>query len=242
VTVRDTVRRRARDRLRGRGIEVLRIDWDVSVHALHTVRILDRYQIATVLDVGAREGEYGLWLRDQGYRGRIVSFEPVPANLEVLRVHAATDPAWEVRPYALGAASETRTIQVTAWTHFSSFRAARNDVVRTVLDKRAVAAEVEVQVRRLDEVWDGGGPVLLKCDTQGWDLEVLRGAGERLAQVAALQSEVSSQPLYDGMPDMLESLAVVRSAGFMVSGLFPLNGGPDFIPVEFDLMAVRPPS
>ena len=62
--------------LRSCGYEVTR-----SLPGAHLGRYLmalfEHQAIDCVLDVGAHWGEYGEFLRRQGYRGRIVSFEPV---------------------------------------------------------------------------------------------------------------------------------------------------------------------
>ena len=54
----------------------------VHVSGQHTLRthlmsVLQDYNIDTVLDVGANEGQFGAELRNLGFRGDIHSFEPV---------------------------------------------------------------------------------------------------------------------------------------------------------------------
>jgi hypothetical protein len=41
--------------------------------------------------------------------------------------------------------------------------------------------------------------VFLKIDTQGWDMEVLRGASGILDQVVGLQSELSARHCYNNI-------------------------------------------
>ena len=221
----------------------MRIGGDGSLHNLHLTQLFEIYDIRTVLDVGARVGDFGTWLRDGGYRGRILSFEPVPSNLEQLLARSADDPNWEVLPYALGATHETQTINVTSYTALSSFRTPTEDMVRDSHGGGRVVDQVAVEVRRLDEVWsqliDGPGGVYLKLDTQGWDLEVLEGAAGVLPRIVALQTEVSNTAIYVGTPDMLESLRRVRELGYTISGMYPLNSGPALTPIEFDCVAVR---
>ena len=96
---------------------------------------------------------------------------------------------------------------------------------------------------RLDDLFDDLVParanVFLKIDTQGWDLEVLRGAASSLSKIAALQSEVSVQPIYEGMPTMQDALEYLERVGFAVSGLFPVTLDQQLRVVEFDCIAVR---
>ncbi|HXU82134.1 MAG TPA: FkbM family methyltransferase, partial [Polyangia bacterium] len=58
--------------------------------------LLAQQQIDAVLDVGANVGQYALLLRSWGYRGRIISFEPLSAQFQQLKAQADRDPAWEV--------------------------------------------------------------------------------------------------------------------------------------------------
>src|SRR5947199_61122 len=65
--------------------------------------------------------------------------------------------------------------------------------------------------------------VFLKMDTQGWDLNVLSGASGALDRIRALQSEISVRHIYDGMPDYLESMNVMRKLGFELMAVVPVS-------------------
>jgi len=49
------------------------------------------------------------------------------------------------------------------------------------------------------------------------------GQKSPLDQIVALQSEIVIRPLYDDMPDYLESMSAFRKKGFELTGLFPVS-------------------
>jgi hypothetical protein len=100
----------------------------------------------------------------------------------------------------------------------------------------------EVAVRRLDDLVAEGlhvgpGGVWLKLDTQGWDLEVLRGAGRTLAWISGLQIELSALPIYEGSPDYLTVLNELRRLGFGIVALVPVTHDTAGRVIEFDCVA-----
>lgn len=234
-----------RNSLRRAGFEVVRSSTDSSLLALHLSRLLDAYDINCIIDVGAREGEYGMWLRRNGYSGRIISFEPVQASARALAARADRDPDWFTYDYALGSVETSAKIHVANFTHFSSFRTRSKLSENTFGDESEVVRSETVRVRRLAEVLDEvtsgvlDPRIYLKLDTQGWDLEVLEGAGNRLADVTALQSEVSVQALYDETPSFIESIDRILSLNFVLSGLFPVHVDQRLRLFEMDCVAVR---
>jgi FkbM family methyltransferase len=230
------------------GVEIVPARAKSNLLALHTSELFDRYRINCVIDVGARVGEYGLWLRANGYRGRIVSFEPIAANVVGLKAAALYDPQWFLHRMALGASPGEAEINVTNESQFSSFLSPNDLSAEMFAGDSAVARSETVPVARLDDVFDeaiagiGDPHVYLKLDTQGYDLEVLKGATLSLARVAALQSEVSCLPVYEGMPDFTEAVAYIREQGFDVSGMFPVGLDQHLRALEFDCVAVRSPA
>jgi hypothetical protein len=67
-----------------------------------------------------------------------------------------------------------------------------------------------------------GSRVLLKIDTQGYELEVLRGAPAMLARASAVQIEMSLAPLYEGQLLMRDLWQVLEDAGFELWTLVPV--------------------
>lgn len=218
---------------------------DLLLHD-HLSMLFERYDVNCVLDVGANRGQYGHELRHAGYRGRLLSFEPVEHLCRELQEAAAGDATWSAHRVALGREAGVFDINVTRHDVFSSFRAP----IAFAAERFGAAAEVarheRVTVRRLEEVLDelfGSGPpprCFLKMDTQGYDLEVFAGLGRWVEHVVGLQSEVAAIPLYGGMPRMAEAIARYEAAGFELTGLFPLSRDePTGRVIEFDCVMVH---
>jgi FkbM family methyltransferase len=207
--------------------------------------VLARAGVGCVIDVGARTGDYGALLRALGFGGTIVSVEPVAESFAALERRAAADPGWHAHRLALGREAGRARIGVARESNFSSFLAPTRFSLEW-FGGSAVAREEEVDVQRLDAVFDslvtpaGPVPVLLKTDTQGFDLEVLEGARGCLDRVAALQVELSVRPVYEGAPDWLEAVGFVRSLGFRAVHLTPVGRDAELGLVELDGLFVRP--
>ena len=197
-----------------------------------------------VVDAGANVGQFARSLRRAGYSGRIVSFEPVRAAYDELRAAARDDREWWVRHAGLGSVDTTATIHTMDGTMSSLLSA--SDFGRRWSPKLRDMTSEEVEILRLDGLMTSllegldEGRVLLKMDTQGYDLEVFAGASGALDHVVALQSEVSCVPLYDGMPRLLEQWRVYEEAGFESAGVFPVSYDARTVrAIEYDVVMVR---
>jgi len=68
---------------------------------------------------------------------------------------------------------------------------------------------------------------------------VLRGASGMLNHVAGLQSEVSVQKIYAGMPGYLEVLATLEELGFELVEMVPVSRKDNLAVIEFDSLMIR---
>ncbi|HEY9880632.1 MAG TPA: FkbM family methyltransferase [Leptolyngbyaceae cyanobacterium] len=216
------------------------------LHYLRLKTILEKYQINIVLDVGANRGEFSRDLRDIGYTGKIISFEPVSSTFKVLEAAASSDLNWEVYNLALGRQNSEQTINVADSSVFASFLKS-NDWCEQAFGESSVASREEtVTVRRLDEVLNetvkdlDKARIYLKMDTQGYDLEVFSGLGSLSGRVFALQSEVSVIPIYQDMPHLTDSISLFEKHGFELAGMYPVNVDPSTLRViEFDCLMIN---
>lgn len=230
--------------LRAIGYDIVRLP-PAGTLEHHLQQLLERLDVNCVVDVGARVGDYAALCRRLGYEGRIVSVEPATDNFRVLSERACGDDRWIVVQAALGSAAERRELNIAAFTALNSFLERNEYSVSLFGDAGRVVERELVDVRRLDAVLpayieDLPDPrVLLKIDTQGWDLEVVRGAGGVLPQIAALQVELAVRPIYEGAVTYLDALHQLEAAGFELSGLFPEISEGGLSVVEFECLLTK---
>jgi hypothetical protein len=69
--------------------------------------------------------------------------------------------------------------------------------------------------------------VFLEIDAQGYDVEVVNGATGCLEAIAAIQSELSVEPSYHGMPSCTEALSLYHRPGYRLVGMSEIAHNPD---------------
>lgn len=181
--------------------------------------------IDLVLDVGANEGQFAIGLRDAGYTGEILSFEPIPSVFEKLAASAAGDRTWTARCLALGDRVGTAEIAVTERTVYSSIKpqsALRREVGDP--DTTVIATET-VELATLDSIFApfAGRTVFLKLDTQGFEQQVLAGAAQSLPRIAAAQLELPIVHFYERVWSLTDAISFMERAGFVIAQLRPVH-------------------
>lgn len=181
-------------------------------------RILSDFSVDLVLDVGANVGQTHDKLRAAGYKGRIVSFEPVPSAHATLLEKAQRDFDWDIAPRtAIGAEPGEVTINVSQATDMSSILTP-GEILLETLPKTEVAEQVLTPVTTLDAVWETYCPptarIFLKVDTQGFERQVLMGVEANLDRILGIQLELSLLPLYEGEETYLGYLQDLHAWGF----------------------------
>ena len=207
------------------GIEVRRFNAAESSNA-RVVRQLAAHGVDLVLDVGANDGGYGRQIRSSGYQGDILSFEPL-SNAHAALLRATSDDArWQVAPrMALGEADGEITINIAGNSTSSSILPMGKVHADAAPTSRYLGQEA-VDLRRLGSLdlpmLNSAKSILLKIDTQGYEMAVLRGAGDLLAHIRGVQVELSVVALYEGQPVFDEVTAYLQAQDF---GLWDVTPG-----------------
>ena len=117
--VRQGLRGLLRRAFRRLGFDIVRFDLGRDAASRRAVLICER-GVDLVLDVGANDGPFARQLREAGYGGRIVSFEPQTVAYAALRSAAATDALWECRNVAVGVDEGEVVLNIAANSSSSS--------------------------------------------------------------------------------------------------------------------------
>lgn len=213
----------------------------------HLRRFFRYFDVDCVFDVGANSGQYATMLRKYvGYKGIIISFEPIPEAAVILRKNAQRDRWWFVEELALGEAPGRANFNIMTAQQMSSLHQPQSAETDDLFKKDAtITRRVEVQIATLESVLQKYRKILgfqrpfLKLDTQGHDVNVVLGAGETINEFVGLQSELAIRRIYAGTPTYEEALTLYRNKGFVLSAFVPNNSG--FFPhlIEIDCIMFR---
>lgn len=189
------------------------------------LKLLETHMIDTVLDVGANNGGYGKMLRKGGYAGALLSFEPLAEAHRELTLAAMGDAAWQVAPrMALGSSSGEIEINIAGNSTSSSILPMQACHETAAPQSRYVGSE-KVPLARLDNIKHPfvkrGKNVLVKIDTQGYEMPVLLGAEALLPSVLGIQLELSLVPLYEGQVLYREMIDWLEGKGFELWSVMP---------------------
>lgn len=211
---------------------------------LHTIELINRHNIDLVIDVGANMGQFVIELRNAGYSGQIISFEPLIECYKHLE--SIADDKWHIENYALGDSNTTETINISNKTVFSSILDTNEFGKSNFSDSIKVVEKQTITIKRLDDVICelvnelDKKKIFLKLDTQGYDNHVILGARNTLSHVQLLQTEVSCKAIYKNTPPFYETLKQLSTSGFNITGIFPLSRDKASMELlEFDCLLVR---
>lgn len=190
------------------------------------VDFINDRKIDVVLDVGANSGQFGQKLRGFGYRGVIVSYEPVSSAFKSLEGIAKSDDKWTVHNFAIGAESGQLKINISANSKFSSALSVRDSAQQ--FHGGIVTGGVEsVPVWTLDHVArECEGNILIKIDTQGFERHVIEGGGKTVARSKGVLMEVPIIALYNNSWRLGEAIEYMDSIGFVPTQIDPVNYHP----------------
>lgn len=184
------------------------------------IKLLKNYNIDVILDVGANIGQYGSELRNIGYTGRIISFEPTSEAFSKLEKTASKDNLWEVNNISLGERDGESTINIAKNSVSSSILKDLPQLTDSAPEATFIRKET-IKIKKLDSVFESlnikDKNIYLKIDTQGYEKMVLDGALESLEYVKGIQIEMALIPSYEGSLTFEEMSEKLKNLGFKLT-------------------------
>ena len=190
------------------------------------VDFINDRKIDVVLDVGANSGQFGQKLRGFGYRGAIVSYEPVSSAFKHLDGIAKSDGKWTAHNFAIGAESGQLNINISLNSKFSS-PLSPNDNAQEFHGGIVTDHVESVPVKTLDDVaTEYQGNILIKIDTQGFERQVIEGGREAVARSKGVLMELPIIALYKNSWRLSEAIEYMDRIGFVPTQIYPVNYHP----------------
>jgi FkbM family methyltransferase len=166
------------------------------------------FDIRTVIDVGIAFGTPPIYRAFP--RARYFLIEPVAECRPVLE---KLKQSLNAEYFLVAAGAENRHVMLNV----------HEDISGSSLFPQAEGKELDGEarltlMRRLDSLLPQSleHPVLLKIDTQGAELEVLKGLGTRIAEIDVLILETTTMPMRHGIPQFADIVRFCDDAGFAV--------------------------
>ncbi len=188
---------------------------------------LAEHNIDTIIDVGANIGQTRDSLRANGFKGDIISIEPLPTLQDLLQDKAKSDNKWTVlEPLALGDKDGTCEINISEASDMSSLMQASDKLIKA-LPKTKYTGSATVKMKTLDSLYSElnleGKRVFLKMDTQGYEMKILENAQKTLEKIQGIQVEMSLFPLYEDEVLFDDIIAFLKQYGFSPYMLIETN-------------------
>jgi FkbM family methyltransferase len=189
-----------------------------GVDLLHDVQVvLGEKRPVTLFDVGANIGQTVDTFLRTFPECRIYSFEPSPLIFETLKAKFGRDARCHLENLALGDQVGTLPFQVT------KDHSVNDSLLEPAWDAKAKTVMVPVstldencQQHRIETI------DYLKIDTQGYDLNVLRGSSRMLTEkrIHAFSAELIFTSMYKNQPSFIGALSLPLRFGYRLLGFY----------------------
>jgi FkbM family methyltransferase len=187
---------------------------------------------ANVIDIGAFVGAWTQRTRAIWPEAKYLMIEPQPNKQERLRGLCNDSVSLE---WALLGSVPSEAV------HFHMDEFGNSSVFESVQNKCQAAGSLPMKT--LDSVVASRkmtGPILLKADVQGYELEVLRGANETLRNVEVILLEVSTLPYNVGAPLFSDVVAFMAERKYLVYDICNFHRrDSDRVVFQMDVLFVR---
>lgn len=203
-----------------RGYDIVRFDpTKVGNNPIDDIRRFLQNDHPIVFDVGANTGQTVETFRTGFPKCTIHCFEPNSTTFRTLEQNVANLSDVHLWNFALGSSSGPRIFQENSFSDMSSFLPLGR------LGWGTITKTSSVEVKTVDQFcFDEGIDRIdvLKSDTQGFDLEVMRGAEDtiRASKLGLIYLELIFSDMYEDLPSFVEVLDFLESREFRLVSFY----------------------
>jgi FkbM family methyltransferase len=213
--IRNLIRRFGRDMVRLSSAPIGKVPLNDMSKFLHN-------DYPVVFDIGANVGQSINMFRSKFPKSIIHSFEPSPTTFETLNRQASRLKDVHLWNFALGSASCQMTFLENSLSTMSSF------LPLSKFGWGTLTKETLVDVRTVDDFCNDEKIEkidILKSDTQGFDLEVFKGAEQtiRANKIGLLYFEIIFSDMYKNLPSFAQLYDFLISRDFLLVSFYEFH-------------------
>jgi len=212
-----------------------------SVWSLANVIRSTEAKIEYVVDVGAHRGNFSREMFSKLDLVEGILFEPNPVLFRTsIQDLTASNSKISAKEIAIGATKGESKFHIAANDGLSSSFLNMLELHKQMAPEALYVTEHIVKIEALDEVVPlGWKNILLKIDTQGFELQVLEGAKNTILNVSVIVMEVSFDELYDGAPTATDLINYLYMRNFIIFQIIPVFTTPNGRWLQADLILVK---
>ena len=175
-----------------------------------------------IFDVGANRGQTINNFRESFQNPHIHAFEPGRATFAALKKNCGSVQGVTLNNMALGSSEETRTFLENDSNTMSSFLELGSEGWGSIAEPNTIdinTVDDYCDTRQIEKI------DILKSDTQGFDLEVLKGAERTIARggIYLIYLEIIFAELYKELPPADEIMRFLREHHFSLVALYDFH-------------------
>lgn len=193
--------------------------------SIEHVAILKYLQPDFIVDVGANRGQFTLAALNVLPQANVLCFEPLESAYNGLSRLFNFETRVSMHNTAIGDVDTHMSMNVSNKEDSSSLLEI-SDLQAEIFPGTEHSEVEKVSVCRLSKFMTNDlldKNILIKIDVQGYELEVLRGAGEILSKVQTIYVECSFVELYAQQADAKDVIEFLSTHGFSLDGVYNLE-------------------
>ena len=190
-------------------IEKILMFFERNIHQKRISNFLQNRSIETVIDIGAHKGEFAQNALQIKSVNKIIAFEPQKKIFQLLKEKFANNKKITLNNFALSEKVEKKIMKINKMTATSTLN---HEINKNSLyfkfksfllyQKNSIISEEEINTTTFDvffneETFDEN--TLLKIDTEGYELQVLKGSERKIKEVKYILIENQFSKMYKGV-------------------------------------------